>query len=58
MAEGMLLAFEGVRDASFTGTLSVDHVRRIEAMAATHGFALADLKPPGRLEFGFAGALP
>jgi predicted amino acid dehydrogenase len=50
MAEGMLLAFEGVRDASFTGTLTADHVRRIEAMAATHGFALADVKPPGLLD--------
>jgi hypothetical protein len=31
-------------------------VRRIEAMAATHGFALADLRPPDRQEFGFVGA--
>jgi predicted amino acid dehydrogenase len=50
MAEGMLLAFEGVRDASFTGALTADHVRRIEAMAATHGFELADVKPPGLLD--------
>jgi acetylornithine/succinyldiaminopimelate/putrescine aminotransferase/predicted amino acid dehydrogenase len=50
MAEGMLLAFEDVRDASFTGALTADHVRRIEAMAATHGFELADAKPSGLLD--------
>jgi len=44
MAEGLLLGFEGVRDSSFTGTIRAEHIRRIEAMAARHGFALADYK--------------
>jgi acetylornithine/succinyldiaminopimelate/putrescine aminotransferase/predicted amino acid dehydrogenase len=48
MAEAMLLAVENVRDATFTGPVSADHVRRIEAMAATHGFELAEIKGPGR----------
>jgi len=42
MAEGLLLGFEGVRDASFTGSLALEQVRRIEAIAERHGFALAD----------------
>jgi predicted amino acid dehydrogenase len=50
MVEAMLLAFEDVRDASFTGALTADHVRRIEAMAATHGLELADIKAPGLLD--------
>ena len=44
MAEAMLLGFEGIRDASFTGTLTADRVVRIAAMAARHGFELADYK--------------
>jgi len=44
MAEGLLLGFEGVRDATFTGTIRAEHIRRVEAMAARHGFALADFK--------------
>jgi acetylornithine/succinyldiaminopimelate/putrescine aminotransferase/predicted amino acid dehydrogenase len=50
MVEGMLLAFDNVRDASFTGAVSADRVRRIEAMAAHHGFGLADIKGPGHFE--------
>lgn len=44
MAEAMLLGFEGVRDSTFTGTLTAEHVVRVTAMAARHGFELADYK--------------
>jgi acetylornithine/succinyldiaminopimelate/putrescine aminotransferase/predicted amino acid dehydrogenase len=44
MAEAMLLGFEGVRDTSFTGSLTAEHVARVAAMAARHGFALADYR--------------
>ena len=44
MAEAMLLGFEGIRDATFTGSLTADLVVRVAAMAARHGFELADYK--------------
>lgn len=44
MAEAMLLGFEGIRDAAFTGSLTTDLVMRVAAMAARHGFELADYK--------------
>ena len=44
MAEGLLLGFEGVRDATFTGLLTAGHVARVAAMARRHGFALAGYK--------------
>jgi predicted amino acid dehydrogenase len=44
MAEAMLLGFEGIGDATFTGSLTADHVVRVAAMAARHGFELADYK--------------
>ena len=44
MAEGMLLGLEGIRDQSFTGSLSAERVGRIAEMAALHGFKLADHK--------------
>lgn len=44
MAEAMLLGFEGIRDATYTGSLTADKVARIAAMAARHGFQLADYK--------------
>jgi acetylornithine/succinyldiaminopimelate/putrescine aminotransferase/predicted amino acid dehydrogenase len=44
MAEALLLGFEGVCDASFTGSLSAGQVARVAAMAARHGFALSDYK--------------
>jgi len=44
MAEGIVLAMEGMRDRSFTGALSADHVRRIADLAGRHGFTLADFK--------------
>ncbi len=50
MAEGMLLALEKVADAAFTGSITTASVRRVEKMAETHGFELADLKQAGRLE--------
>jgi predicted amino acid dehydrogenase len=50
MAEGMLLALEGIRDRSFTGELTVAHVRRISALAERHGFALAECRPRTRTE--------
>ncbi len=44
MGETMLLGLEGVRDATFTGTLPVENVFRLKAMADRHGFALAEYK--------------
>lgn len=44
MAEAMLLGFEGVRDASFTGSLTPQKVMQVSTMAARHGFELADYK--------------
>ena len=44
MAEAMLLGFEGVRDAAFTGALTSGHVARVTDMAARHGFELADYR--------------
>lgn len=44
MAEAMLLGWEGIQDATFTGSLTAEHVARVTAMAARHGFKLADYK--------------
>ena len=44
MAEAMLLGFEGIHDATFTGSLTADLVVRVAAMAVRHGFELADYK--------------
>jgi acetylornithine/succinyldiaminopimelate/putrescine aminotransferase/predicted amino acid dehydrogenase len=44
MAEGMILALEGIHDRFFTGALSAEHVRRISRLAARHGFSLAEAK--------------
>jgi acetylornithine/succinyldiaminopimelate/putrescine aminotransferase/predicted amino acid dehydrogenase len=44
MGETLLLGLEGVRDATFTGTLPVENVFRMKAMADRHGFTLADYK--------------
>lgn len=44
MGETLLLGLEGIRDATFTGTLPVENVVRLKAMADRHGFALADYK--------------
>ncbi len=44
MAEAMLLGLEGIHDTTFTGSLSAEHVARVNAMAARHGFKLADYK--------------
>jgi predicted amino acid dehydrogenase len=44
MAEAMLLGFEGIFDSAFTGSLTADQVVRVAAMAARHGFELADYK--------------
>jgi predicted amino acid dehydrogenase len=44
MGEAMLLGLEGIRDATFTGNLPVEHVFRLKAMAERHGFTLADYK--------------
>ncbi len=49
MAEAMLLGLEGIQDTTFTGSLSADHVARIAAIAARHGFTLADYKRSGVL---------
>jgi hypothetical protein len=38
------LGLEGIRDATFTGTLPVENVFRLKAMADRHGFTLADYK--------------
>jgi len=42
MAEGILLGFEGVRDATFAGSLTADQISRIANIAIRHGFELAD----------------
>lgn len=44
MAEGILLAFEGIHSRHFTGTLTADHVRTIAGLARRHGFSLAEYK--------------
>jgi acetylornithine/succinyldiaminopimelate/putrescine aminotransferase/predicted amino acid dehydrogenase len=44
MAEAMLLGLEGIHDATFTGSLTAGRVERVAAMAAWHGFKLADYK--------------
>jgi hypothetical protein len=44
MAEAMLLGFEGIRDSTFTGSLSSTHVRQVSHFAVRHGFKLADYK--------------
>ena len=44
MGEALLLGLEGVRDATFTGTLPAENVFRLKAMAERHGFALAEYK--------------
>jgi acetylornithine/succinyldiaminopimelate/putrescine aminotransferase/predicted amino acid dehydrogenase len=44
MGETLLLGLEGIRDATFTGTLPVENVFRLKAMADRHGFTLADYK--------------
>ena len=44
MAEGMLLALEGIRDHSFLGAPSADNIERIGASAARHGFTLAEFR--------------
>lgn len=41
MSEAMLLGFEGVGDARFTGSLTPWHVRRVAELAERHGFGLA-----------------
>ncbi|MDH3445766.1 MAG: aminotransferase class III-fold pyridoxal phosphate-dependent enzyme, partial [Deltaproteobacteria bacterium] len=45
MAEGMLLALEGIYDHSFTGPVSTEKVTRIQAFAEKHGFDLKEYKP-------------
>lgn len=44
MAEALLLGLEGVNDTTFTGSLTPSHVERVSAMAARHGFKLADYR--------------
>jgi len=44
MAEGMLLGLDGIQDTAFTGALTAEHVARVAALAARHGFTLADYK--------------
>jgi predicted amino acid dehydrogenase len=49
MAEGLVLALEGLADRSFTGDIQADHVHQIARLASKHGFALAE---PHRLNRG------
>ncbi len=44
MAEGIMLGYEGIFDRAFTGSITADHVRRVQQMAAKHGFRLAEYK--------------
>jgi acetylornithine/succinyldiaminopimelate/putrescine aminotransferase/predicted amino acid dehydrogenase len=41
MAEGLILALEGLTDRSFTGTITSAQVRRIAGLARKHGFGPA-----------------
>lgn len=41
LAEGAILCFEGVRDASYTGPLCPEKISRISQLAARHGFGPA-----------------
>jgi acetylornithine/succinyldiaminopimelate/putrescine aminotransferase/predicted amino acid dehydrogenase len=50
MAETMLLGLEGVRDATFTGSLPAEHVYRLAAMAKRHGFTLAEYKTQATMQ--------
>jgi predicted amino acid dehydrogenase len=43
MAEGLVLGLDGVRDATFTGSLTHGRIRFIEERAKEHGFELAEL---------------
>lgn len=54
MAEGMILALEGIRDRSFTGNLGPGHVYRISELATRHGFELAESKTGVHLEVAHA----
>jgi predicted amino acid dehydrogenase len=44
LAEGAILSFEGICDASYTGRLSIDKVAHLADLAARHGFEPAVLK--------------
>ncbi|MFN0199659.1 MAG: aminotransferase class III-fold pyridoxal phosphate-dependent enzyme [Planctomycetaceae bacterium] len=44
MAEGLLLALEGIRDTSFTGTLCRENIPLIAQWGTRHGFELADVE--------------
>jgi acetylornithine/succinyldiaminopimelate/putrescine aminotransferase/predicted amino acid dehydrogenase len=44
MAEAMLLGYAGVRDGTFAGNLSREHVLEVTRLAEAHGFSLADYK--------------
>jgi predicted amino acid dehydrogenase len=44
MAEAMLLGLEGIQDATFTGSLTANHIERVMTMAVRHGFKLAEYK--------------
>ena len=50
MAETMLLGLEGVRDATFTGSLPAEHVFRLAAMAKRHGFTLGRYKTQSTMD--------
>jgi len=50
MAETMLLGLEGVRDATFTGSLPAEHVFRLAAMAKRHGFTLGRYKTESTMD--------
>jgi acetylornithine/succinyldiaminopimelate/putrescine aminotransferase/predicted amino acid dehydrogenase len=45
MAEAIILGFEGIRDSSFTGSITPDRIRFIAERAAYHGLELASSAP-------------
>jgi predicted amino acid dehydrogenase len=46
LAEGILLAYEGIPDMSFIGRSSIHKVNRMEAIARRHNFLPADCAAP------------
>jgi len=46
LAEGILLAYEGIPDMSFIGRSSIRKVNRMEAIAKRHNFLSADCAAP------------
>ncbi len=44
MAEALLLGFSNIRDRTYTGTVTLSKVAKMQELARRHGFGLADVK--------------